>query len=290
MNLQTEEDITVIRPKSLAELDAAIDSAKGTLTYVAGGTDVMVQAERWQAARFIVDLTSIAEISAHIVEHDGGLLIGAAVPISDIASHPLINGRYPILAAVCRQIGSVQIQNRATLGGNIANASPAADSLPVLNVLAAELWIGPKSDGVFHKRPVEQIMKGPGQTVLESNQYIAYIFLPATNQNNQQWYFRKVGQRTALAISKVSLAVIGWIQHGRLANVRISAGSVTARVDRARHTETLLIGRKLTDDIIDQARQSLMREVKPITDIRSTSDYRTRTCGELLREALYRIK
>ncbi len=279
----------VFRPENLDELDAlAAQTAEG-ITYVAGATDLLVQSERWQAAQILVDLTGVKALYGTLDIRNDGVLIGAALPISRLIRHPVIRERLPILVETCRQIGSVQIQNRASLGGNIANASPAGDTLPVLSVLEAELWIGPRQKGEFEKLPLDQVMLGPGQTSLNGNRYIAQIFIPFPPANSY-WYFRKVGQRQALAISKVSLAVLGKMNEEVIEEVRIAPGSVTPQIVRAKQTEKVLLSKPLTDALIEQARQALMQEVAPISDIRSTREYRRRITGELLREALYRWK
>ncbi len=276
----------VFRPANLDELDAlAAQTAEG-VTYVAGATDLLVQEERWKSARILVDLTAVKALHATLEVRENGVLIGAAVPLSRLIRHPLIRERLPILVETCRQIGSVQIQNRASLGGNIANASPAGDTLPVLSVLEAELRIGPRQNGEFEKLSLDQVMLGPGQTSLNGNRYIAQIFIPFPPRD-AFWYFRKVGQRQALAISKVSLAVLGKKKEEKIEEIRICPGSVTPQIVRAQKTESLLRGQPLTEERIEKARAAIECEVSPITDIRSTTEYRRRITGELLREALY---
>ena len=289
MRMASDSKKSYFLPKSLNELDELALSQKEELTFVAGTTDLMVQEKAWQQANNLVDLTSLPELSKTLQVQDKGVLIGAALPISDLISNPIVREKFPILVDVCRQIGSVQIQNRATLGGNIANASPAGDSLPVLAVLDAEIWIGPRARGEFLKQKIDQIMIGPGQTSLAKNNYIAKIYIPFPKSENQFWYFRKVGQRKALAISKVSLAVLGWMKDKKIDEIRICTGSVTAQIKRAEKTENLLSNNLLTEEIIENARVSIINEVEPISDIRSTRDYRKHICGELLREALYNL-
>ncbi len=276
------------RLQKIDELDNLIRKSGKKITFLAGGTDLLIQPEKWQSADKIIDLTSVEEISTTIADMGNGILLGAAVPISQIVSHPLIETNFPILAEACRQIGSVQIQNRATLGGNIVNASPAGDSLPVLNVLEAELWIGPKSNGKYLKERTDQFMLNPGETNLKKNHYIAFIYLPFQEKENQFWYFRKVGQRRALAISKLSLSVTGYIKSNIIQKIRISAGSVSPQVKRAVQTESLLTGQLLSAELIEKAQSKLSEEINPISDIRSTDEYRSAICGGLLREALYR--
>lgn len=275
------------RPKTINELDKIIRENKTDLTYLAGATDLMVQEDQWNAASFLLDLSSIKKLSQTLTIAEAHALIGSALPLSAIISNQTIQQKLPILIEACRQIGSAQIQNRATLGGNIANASPAGDSLPVLSVLDAEIWIGPQNLGEFEKLKIDQVMLNPGETSLKNNRYIAFISIPFLKEENQFWYFRKVGQRKSLAISKVSLAVLGWIKAGKIEEIRISAGSVSPQIKRAIKTEAILNNQVLNERLIEKARQAIIDEVKPITDIRSTDEYRKRICGELLREALY---
>ena len=290
MRLDRSKEDKVYRPKSTAELEQIILQTNEKLTFVAGSTDLMVQSEEWAIKKNIVDLTSTQGVCDDISISNKGMRIGASVPMSEIINHQIIRKTLPIFIEALKQIGSAQIQNRATLGGNIANASPAADSLPVLNVLDAQLWIGPRVNSEFQKRNVEQIMVGPGETTLLNNQYIAYIFIPFPIKENLFWYFRKVGQREALAISKLSLAVLGWYKDGKINDIRISAGAVSAQVKRANKTENVLNDNMLTDEVIAVAKETLEKEINPITDIRSNIEYRKHICGELLRDALYQLK
>jgi len=277
----------VYRPGTIKQLDTLIHNSRTKLTYVAGATDLMVQSGHWNTASTLVDLGCMAEIMNTIQITESQAIIGAALPLTDIIANSVIQQQFPILIAACRQIGSVQIQNRATLGGNIANASPAGDSLPVLAVLDADIWIGPRRDEQFRKMKIDEVMLNPGETSLKDNRYIAAIAIPFTEPEHRFWYFRKVGQRRALAISKVSLAAIGWIKDSCIEQIRISTGSVSPQITRALKTEQLLTGQKLTEAIIERARESIMHEIAPIADIRSTRKYRKYICGELLREALY---
>jgi CO/xanthine dehydrogenase FAD-binding subunit len=282
-------DKSAYRPGNSRELDNLVSSLPGDLTYVAGATDLMVHPEAWKSARHPVDLTSVPELATIWERCDGGVLIGAAVPLSRIIRFPLLRDRYPLLVEACAQIGSVQIQNRATLGGNIANASPAGDSLPVLSVYDAELRLGPRVNGAFTKAKITDIMRGPGLTSL-AGRYIAFIRLPEIETKGEFHYFRKVGQRYSLAISKLSLAVLGWREGDRLRDLRICAGSVSPVVKRAEKTEALLRGQTLTDELIAEAARKLSEEVSPISDIRSSETYRRHICGAVLSDALHTIR
>ncbi len=273
-------------PKNLDELDSLLRGVTSPVTYVAGGTDIMIHEQRWKSARCLVSLESVSEMHDTLRFDEAGVLIGAAVPLSDIIRDEGVRQQLPILVDACRQIGSVQIQNRATLGGNIANASPAGDTLPVLSVLDASLWIGPRERGEFQKMKLPDVMLGPGLTSLKNNRYIAYIYLPFPEPDNLFWYFRKVGPRYSMAISKLSLAVLGWLEGKRLLDIRICAGSVSPQIKRAGRTEELLRNRPLSREIIEKADGQLREEIAPISDIRSSSDYRRQIAGSLLMESL----
>ena len=277
------------RPKTIDELEQIIKQSADVLTFVSGATDLMVRTEKWQKAEIIVDLTSVTGMSDEILVSGDGIKIGAAVPMSRLIHHQVIKEKLPLLIAALKQIGSAQIQNRATLGGNIANASPAGDSLPVLNVLNAQLLIGPRSNGEFNFAAVSEVMLGPAETTLKNNRYIASIFIPFPKKENLFWYYRKVGQRQAMAISKLSLAVLGWFKDGKIEEIRISAGAVSPQVTRAFRTENLLARQSLNSPLIEQAKLSLAAEISPITDIRSTKNYRRTICRELLCDALFQL-
>ena len=183
-------------------------------------------------------------------------------------------------------IGSIQIQNRGTLGGNVGNASPAGDSLPVLCALDADVLIGPKVNGQFKKIKFSNYFTGFKTSILKDNEYIAYFSIPLESRNPSKWYFRKVGQRFSMAISKVSLAMLIWVENNTITKVNISTGSVNAVINRASKTEEFLIGKNLTNETIKNAVEIIKTEVKPIKDIRSNVEYRRHIAGELLKEAL----
>lgn len=290
MKIEIKPEPRVFSARKLSELDSLILTSTEKLTFVAGATDLLARQAEMPHPAALVDLSSVAELTDTIEVQDHGLQLGGAVPLSKINNHPVIQSQFPILVEACRQIGSVQIQNRATLGGNIANASPAGDSLPVLSVLDAEICIGPRESGQFQKFKLAQVMLGPGQTSLNNNRYIAFIYLPFYPPENSFWAFRKVGQRQALAISKVSLAVLGWLENGRIKEIRISAGSVSPQITRAQRTENLLRGQLLSEARIEAAGEMLKSEVDPIDDIRSTKNYRQHISGELLKEILFQAE
>ncbi len=283
-----KNNISVLRPQNLDELDRALRQDSVRWTFVAGGTDLMVQKEKWLKATHLIDLTALPELHEQIEILPHVVRIGAAVPYGDIINNWQLKTRLPILTHACSLIGAVQIQNRGTIGGNIGNASPAGDTLPVLSVLNAELLIGPRTNGHFKRIPVDKFMTGPGQTVLGRNEYIAFIEIPWPEENDYLWDFRKVGQRKALAISKLSLAVICLKLNTFIREIRIASGSVAPIIRRHRKTEQVLQGKELNARRIEEAAKTLKAEINPIDDIRSTREYRKNITAAVLKDILHR--
>ncbi|MHB2150963.1 FAD binding domain-containing protein [Calditrichota bacterium LG25] len=285
-----KNDVSVLRPKNIKELDQILLRNGAQWTFVAGGTDLLVRKQSWRQTTHIIDLTGVPELHKRIETDNRRARIGAAVPYSVVINHPFIKAHFPILCQACSQIGSIQIQNRGTIGGNIANASPAGDTLPVLAVLDADILVGPAQTGDFKRFKVNEIMKGPGQTGLQANQYIAYIEIPVLKAKNQFWAFRKIGQRAAIAISKLSLAVLGWFEEDqKIREIRIATGSVAPVISRHEKTEKILTGQFLSEKLIEQAAETIKQEIDPISDVRSTAAYRREITANVLRDVLYAL-
>ncbi len=284
--MKNNNEINILQPNNLDELDEILISSETKYDLVSGSTDLLVQEEKWLTYKNIIDLKSVKELSSEIIKTEDSVLIGSAVPFTEIINSELIKTNFPILAKACSMIGSIQIQNRGTLGGNVGNASPAGDSIPVLCALDSNVLIGPKVNGQFRTVKLSEYFTGFKTSVLTENEYIAYFSIPLESRNPSNWYFRKVGQRFSMAISKVSLALLIWLENNIVTKVSISTGSVNAVINRASKTEEFLIGKNLTDETIKAAVEIIKTEVNPIKDIRSNIEYRRHIAGELLKEAL----
>jgi xanthine dehydrogenase small subunit len=239
------------------------------LVPLAGCTDVYVGLNFGTlAATRYIDVWPLDELRK-IRLSDGALSIGALATYTEIIRSALVRRRLPILAAAAREIGGVQIQNRGTLGGNIANGSPAGDSLPVLAVADATLVL---SSAAGERRVLfHSFYTGYRKSVLRPDELIAAVEIPRVE--GRQW-FRKVGTRAAQAISKVVMAAV------RADRPRLSLGSVAPTVVRLPQTEAALAAGA---DIAD-ARRVLEAEIRPIDDLRSTAEYRRRVSGNLLEQ------
>jgi len=255
-------------PPSLAEA-VRILGEHPDLVPVAGCTDLMVgEPETRLGFPGVLDLNRIPEIRG-IEETGAGVRIGAATTFTEIGAHPGIRERYPILAEAASVVGGWQIQNRATLGGNMANASPAGDSLPVLLALGATAVLA--GAGGERRVPYDEFHVGYRKTALGPGEIVARVELPPPPEVQR---FRKVGTREAQAISKVVVALAASRERGRLAGVRIGAGSVAATPVRLRAAEAACEGGSVDETLAERAGKAAAGEVVPIDDVRSTADYR----------------
>jgi CO/xanthine dehydrogenase FAD-binding subunit len=271
-------------------LDAALDllaGAPGQWTPIAGGTELMVahSAGRLNAKR-LISLWGIPDLR-FIETTAENIVIGACATFHDLRDSSAVAADFPLLAKAASWIGSIANQSRATVGGNLVNGSPAADSSPALLVYDAEIELV----SVRGKRRVvyTQFHTGYKRTVLEKDELVYAIHLPRRFAQHRQ-YLRKVGTRRAMAISKVALAATALVQDGSVGEIRVAAASLAAFPARLYRTEESLIGHVLTPEIIQIARRALLAEVVPIDDIRSTAEYRKSVAANLLEEFLVSLK
>jgi len=275
----------VTSPGDLASAYAAM--AAGTpdepVRPIAGGTDLMVglTGEIGRPPASIVDLWAIDELRGVTIDGDA-IALGALTTYTDIRRSALCREHVPALVEAAATIGAAQIQNRGTLGGNIANASPAGDTLPVL--LAADASIVAGSERGEREIPAVDFWTGYRMTALQHDELITRIRIPLVAGRDMR--FRKVGTRRAQSISKVVMAV-SWrsTEGGRIGSwngVRVALGSVAATPLRATATEAFLEGRPPTPETADRAAEVLADELSPIDDVRSTAEYRRMVAARVL--------
>jgi len=269
------------------ELLATAASAGTPLVPIAGGTDLMVAitGELREPPAAMLDLSRIDALRGIALEQ-GALVLGARTTYTEIRRSALVREHLPVLVECAATIGAAQIQNRATLGGNVANASPAGDTLPILLATDATVLVG----GQRGEREVtaSTFFTGYRQTALAPDELILQVRFPLPK--GRQVRFRKVGTRRAQAISKVVMA-LAWRDVGGegWSDVRLALGSVAPTPIRAAATEAVLEGAHPTPEVADHAAEALANELAPIEDVRSTADYRrtvsARVLHRLLREA-----
>jgi OHCU decarboxylase len=276
----------LVAPGTLSATLLLLAERPGHWLPIAGGTDLMVQyAAGKLAASRLVSLRNLPELRRIDVSKDE-VSIGACCTYTDLREHEVIGEEFPLLASAARWTGSVANQNRGTLGGNIVNASPAADSLPALLVYEAELILVSARGERRIKYP--DFHTGYKKSVLAADELIRAVCL-ARRFTGYISYSRKVGARNAQAISKVCVAALARISEGAVEDVRFAAGSVAPMPVRLRNTERVLNGKAVDAGVVRQARDSAMAEVRPIDDIRSTAAYRSAVLGNLVEEFLSKL-
>jgi CO/xanthine dehydrogenase FAD-binding subunit len=271
-----------LAPRSLAEaLEMLADRPEAIP--LAGGTDLLVQVkEGSRSVETLLSLKRVPELRQY--GHNGALTLGSTVTVGRIAADPQIQQAYTTLAAGAGLIGSVQIRNVATLGGNLCNASPSADTAPPLLVLGAQAVIA--SAQGERTIPLEQLFRGPGRTALQAGELLKAIIVPRPAERSGSFYLRHTPRaRMDLAVVGVA-AAITLEANGSIGDARLALGAVAPVPMRARRAEALLAGQILTDELWREVGATAAREVEPIDDLRASAEYRRHLVDVLTRRAL----
>ena len=280
-------DYKLTTPASLADALTLLKNEPGVWKPFAGGTDLMVLFEAGRLDhRNYINIRDLKELRG-IEVNDAHVTLGALSTYTDVQANPILRSEFPMLCQAASETGGLAIQNRGTLGGNIINASPAADSPPALLAYDAELEL--VSTNGSRWLPYQGFHTGYKQMHIAPDELLARIRLPR-NTAGFTHYYRKVGTRKAQAISKVCFAAVAKIDAGRLKEIRIVLGSVAPIVLRCVQTENMLRGQGLDDETITSACASLSREISPIDDIRSTANYRLQVAKNLLADFLTTLR
>lgn len=276
-------DYELRAPLDLAEALALLKQEPGTWKPFAGGTDLMVllEAGKLSHKRFL-SLWHLRELKGIEVSPEA-VTVGALTVYTQMQDHPILRREFPMLCQAARETGGIATQNRGTLGGNVANASPAADSPPALLAYDAELEL--LSARGSRRVPYQGFHLGYKQLNLRPEELITRIRLPR-NPAPRLHYYRKVGTRKAQAISKVVFAAWAEVEGGRIRDLRIALGSVAPTVLRCVKTEAVVRGQTVTSTTISAARAALLEEIAPIDDFRSTAKYRRAVSLNLLEDFL----
>ena len=286
-------DYELRAPRDLAEAVSLLAAEPGAWKPFAGGTDLMVLLEAGKLPhKKFLNLWSLPELRGVEITPDA-VTLGALTTYTQVLREPVLQQEFPLLCQAARETGGVATQNRGTLAGNIANASPAADSPPALLVYDAELEL--ISARGRRRRPYHGFHSGYKQMDLAPDELIAHIHMPRPplgprKSAPRRHYYRKVGTRKAQAISKVVLAAVAEVDNGALHDVRLALGSVAPTVVRCIQTEDLLRGWRPNRDTVAAARAALAKEISPIDDFRSTARYRLRVSQNLLEDFLFSLQ
>ena len=275
----------LIKPQSLQE--ALSIKANHSCTPIAGGTDLLVKIKKKMLApQQVMDLTELKELS-QIKEEDDRLRIGALATHTEIIEDPLVQEYAPLLVEACNTVGSPQIRNKGTIGGNIITASPAADTIPALVCLNAEVVLS--STRGQREISLEDFVTGPGKTQLAQDELLVEIIVDKMKPG-EKFVYRKLGQRKALAISVAGVALrMEKDQSNKCKHVAIAFGAVSPVIRRATNLENYLAGKLLTGETIKEVVELAKQNCSPITDIRASKEYRQNMCSSLLFESLLRL-
>lgn len=274
-------------PTSLVQAAQLVADSRLPARFFAGGTDIMIQmmGEKTAQTRLISlkNIDSLKEISRN---RDGEIFIGAMVSHAELARNPMIKKYLPALAQASGMVGSPSIRNMGTIGGNICNASPSADTAPPLMAYEAEILVW--RSGGEKRAQIEDFFRGPSENILEKGDILRGFFLRPEPEKIA--CYEKLGIRKALEIGIVNVCVAMSIDGGgRCQRLKIALGSVAPTPMRAKEAEKILEGKKISRDLVSQVIETTVGEARPISDIRASAEYRRDMVGVLVGEALSRL-
>jgi carbon-monoxide dehydrogenase medium subunit len=269
---------------SLQEALDAASASKGASAFLAGGTDLLVQIkERKRQPRRVIDVKGIQEVDGLILSRDE-LSIGALTSIRTLETSPSLLEKAPLLAQAAAKLGSVQIRHRATIGGNLCNASPSADMVPALLALEAQAEICGKAG--LRVVDLDKFFLGPGATVLGDQEILARVRIPLTRKRRGSVYY-KLSTRNAMDLAFVGVAVLLELDGGdRISKARIALGAVAPKPLRTVSAEKRLEGRMLSLEAARESGELAARSCNPISDLRASAEYRREMVRELCQQGL----
>jgi len=274
------------RPSTLKEALKLLDDYDGEAKILAGGTDLLVgMKEKGLSPRYIIDIKGIKGLDRISYSEKSGLTVGAMATMNTVAGSSCVGAHYDFLACAASEVGSVQVRNRATIGGNLCNAAPSAETAPSLLCLGAKVkLVGLKKERIV---PLEEFFQGPGMTVLDG-EILTEILAPP---EKMQGVYIKHSPRRAMdiAVIGVAAAVRAEKDKGRWEQVRIALGAVAPTPIRVREAEELLKKAGPTKTAIEKAREIAMRAASPIFDVRASAEYRSEMVGNLVLWALQEL-
>ena len=284
--MKRTEPFEFYQPSTLQEASRLLKDKGPGGRFLAGGTDLVIaMKEKGLLPKYIVDLKRVPGLSGIHENSDGSITLGALTTMYAIETSALIKRKYPFLAQSAAEVGSIQIRNRATIGGNMANATPSADTAPALIALNATVKIASASG----ERTInlEEFFKGPGQSVMNADEILTEITIPKIAANLVGEYI-KFSPREMMDLAYVGVAVAYNLATNdkKCDGVRIVLGAVAPTPIRAKRAEAALEGQVLTEALAEKVGQISAEESKPISDVRSSADYRRAMVGAMTKRAL----
>ena len=277
------KEFEYLKPDSIKKTISILSQYGERVQLLNGGTDLIVEMrDKIIQPEYLVDIKAIPQLNRITYNKQDGLNIGATVTLNEISNSKVVQTHYPILVKACKTVGSYQVRNRATLVGNICNASPAADTAPPLLVLEAKVNInGPTGEKIV---PINQFFTGVKKNILKKGEIVTSITIPPIKG---KWVgvYLKQGRKKEVDLATVGVAVVGIRDE-----VRIALGAVAPVPVRAFKTEELLKGKTIDASLLEKAGKSALTEVSPISDVRSSQEYREEIIKVLVKRAILQVK
>lgn len=273
-------------PESVKEACSLLQEYAGKAEVMAGGTDLLVcMKHRTVSPQHVIGLKNIPDLDVITYSEDRGLRLGALVTHQSIVDSSIIQQRFAALAAACSKIGTPQIRSTGTIGGNLCNAAPSADSAPPLIAFGASVKVvGPEGERTM---PLEGFFTGPGETALLAGEILSEIQVPSLPPHTGAIYL-KLSARTAVDIAAVGVAALITLdlQSGTCSDAKIALGAVAPTPIRAKMAEEIIRGKQVEDELIQKAAQAASEEAHPISDVRGSADYRAEMVRVLTKQAV----
>lgn len=275
-------------PETIEEALSVLKKHRGSARVFAGGTDLIPQLKRREifTPTCVIDLKGISGLDKITYDKRSGLTIGPLTTISALAESPIITQHFPSLFQAASSIGSPQVRNRGTLAGNICSAVPSADSAPALLTLDAAIKIkGPNGERTV---PINQFFTGPRKTVLETDELLLEISVPTPLPASRGVYL-KLSPRHSMDLAIVGVAVLAVSENGICKDVKIALGAVAPTPIRAPMAESILKGRQVTPELVDEAARNAITQCSPIDDHRASQEYRCDMVSVMTKRALSQV-
>lgn len=279
--------LNVVLPKNLKEALTFL-SGGNNVQVIAGGTDVVPGlgqgSNRFKNAETLVDINKIKELKG-IILSDGNIVIGAAENFSDVLNNKIIKDNLPLLAKACGTIGSVQIRNRATIAGNFVNNAPCADTVPVLLAYNASITI--ESLNSKRELPLAEFLNGPYKTQLKKDEIVTSIIIPKPVKEYAGDFY-KLGRRRAVAISRITLALLVNVKENKIDEIRIAAGAVTPIGKRFTELEKSAVGKTIDETFLKSLSSDLGKNILDVTGLRWSSEYKLPVVQQVFYQMLHK--
>ncbi len=272
-------------PDNIEEVCRILKERAPDVRVMAGGTDLLIKMKKKTVRpSVIIGLKRVPGLNEITFKQKQGLKIGATALLSDVAGNSVIKRRYPAISTAASNTGTVQIRNMGTVAGNLCNASPSADNAPTLIAYGAKVFL--KSLNEEREVLLEDFFTGPGETVMRDDEVMTHLLVPSPEPHTGCSY-QAISRRSKVDISAVIVSAYIKVNKDKCQEARIVLGAVAPTPIRSKGAERCLIGKRLTERLIERASERAMKDARPITDMRATKEYRRQMVGVLSKRAIY---